>query len=284
MEPATEVEERVGKKERPLILVTNDDGITSDGLWAAARALLPLGDLLVAAPNRQWSGAGRSMPNMVSGHIEKVERQLEGREIEAYAIDASPALVVVHALLELAPRPPALVVSGINFGENISISVTISGTVGAALEGAASGLPAMAVSLAMPIANHLDGGDNTDYRGAMAYTYRFARFLLRYPRPYDVDLLNINLPLSATPETPWRLTRLARTRYFVPTPPNRAAGEGRPGYRAIDDPRSMVAPDTDVWAVAVDEVVSVTPLSLDLTSRSDFGQVEAWLHRLEEEG
>ncbi len=271
-------------EQRPLILITNDDGITSAGLWAAAEALLPLGELLVAAPNRQWSGAGRSMPNMVSGRIEAVQREVGGRPITAYAIDASPALVVVHALLELAPRRPSLVVSGINFGENISVSVTISGTVGAALEGAASGIPSMAVSLAMPIANHLDGGNDTDYRGAMANVRRFAAFLLRHPRPYDVDVLNINVPMEATPETPWRLTRLSRQRYFVPTPPRRDEGQGRPGYRAIESPETKVAPDTDVWALIVEGLVSVTPLSLDMTTRADFGQVAEWLHRLEVEG
>ncbi len=268
----------------PLILVTNDDGITSQGLWAAAEALAPLGDLLIAAPNRQWSGAGRSMPHIVSGTIEKVERTLGDRNITAYAIDASPALVVVHAILELTPRPISLVVSGINFGENISISITISGTVGAAMEGAASGIPAMAISLAMPIANHLNGSDDTDYRAAQHYVRHFADFLLRHPRPYDVDLLNINIPETATPETPWRLTRLARTRYFVPTPPSRDKGEGRPGYRAIEDPQQCVDPDTDVWAIAVDKIVSVTPLSLDLTSRTDFGTIAEWLHQAGGEG
>jgi 5'-nucleotidase len=120
--------------ERPLILVTNDDGITSKGLWAAVEAVLPLGEVLVVAPDCQWSGAGRSMPHYVTGRLMDATREVHGRRVTAYGIDASPALAVEHGVLELAPRAPSLVVSGINFGANLGSDVTISGTVGAALE------------------------------------------------------------------------------------------------------------------------------------------------------
>ncbi len=263
--------------ERPLILVTNDDGIESKGLWAAVEAVLPLGEVLVVAPDRQWSGGGRSMPPNVTGDIQPVKRSVNGEHVTAYAVDASPTLAVVHGMVELAPRPPALVVSGINSGANLSIEVTISGTVGAALEGSAFGIPAMAVSLEMDPTYHFTDDNGADYSAAMAFTQQFARQWLTCVFPYDVDVLSVNIPSDATPHTPWRLTRLSRHRYFISLPPDRANGQGRPGYKLIEN-SMQTEPDSDVWALKVDRVVSVTPLSLDLTSRAGLLAIYQQLH------
>lgn len=255
--------------EQPLILVTNDDGIDSKGLWAAVEAVLPLGEVLVVAPDRQWSGGGRSMPPNVTGHVQAVERQVNGERVTAYAVDASPALAVIHGVIEFAPRCPSLVISGINSGANLGIEVTVSGTVGAALEGGAFGIPSLAASLEMDPAYHLTADNGADYSAAMAFTRRFARHLLTSALPHDVDVFSINVPSDATADTLWHFTRLSRHRYFIPLPPDRANGEGRPGYKLIED-LSRAELDSDVRAVTVDQVVSVTPLSLDLTSRVDF--------------
>jgi len=253
----------------PLILITNDDGIDSSGLWAVVEAVLPLGEVLVVAPDRQWSGGGRSMPRDVSGRIQPAHREVDGRRVAAYAVDASPALAVDHGVVELASRRPALVVSGVNFGANLGIEVTISGTVGAALEGSAFGIPAMAVSLEMEAEHHLTGDDGADYAASQALIRRFAQHILTHALPHDVDILNINIPAGATPQTPWRLTRLSRRRYFLPVAPDRDNGEGRPGYKLIEDLQQS-EPDSDIRAIMLDQVISVTPLSLDLTSRVDF--------------
>jgi 5'-nucleotidase len=194
----------------------------------------------------------------------------------AYAVDASTALCTIHGVVEFAPRRPNLVVSGINFGANLGTEVTISGTVGAALEGGAFGIPAIAVSLEMDSAYHLTGDGRADYAAARAFTQQFARHALTLGLPVDVHALNINVARDARPETLWRLTRLSRRRYFLPLPPDRRNGEGRPGYRMIVDLENS-EPDSDVRAVQVDGIVSVTPLSLDLTSRNDFGTLDACL-------
>jgi len=262
--------------EKPLILVTNDDGIGSGGLWAAVEAVLPLGEVLVVAPDRQWSGGGRSMPPYVTGRVQPAAREINGVWVTAYAVDASPALAVIHGVTEFAPRCPSLVVSGVNFGANLGIEVTISGTVGAALEGGAFGIPSLAVSLEMDHTYHLTGDNATDYTATKAFTRQFARLTLAGASPWDVDALNVNVPAVATRDTPWRLTRLSRRRYFVPTPPDRANGAGRPGYKMIEN-IEQTEPESDVWAVMVDHVVSVTPLSLDLTSRAGFDSLAAWL-------
>jgi 5'-nucleotidase len=263
----------------PLILVTNDDGVESLGLWAAVEALAPLGEVWVVAPDRQWSGAGRAMLHDVTGALHEMTRTLDtGQTVRAYGVDATPALCIVHAMMELVPREPALLVSGINFGENVSTEITISGTVGAALEAAAFGVPAMAVSLEMPVDEHRTGAEATRYTVAQGITRRFAECLLATregapPLPFDVDVLSINVPRSVGEDTPWQLTRLSRRRYFVPLQPERESGEGRPGYTIMDRPEEA-EPGSDVRALRRDRVVSVTPLSLDLTARAAFGTIE----------
>ena len=271
----------------PLILITNDDGITSPGLRAAVQAAMPLGELLVVAPDRQWSGAGRSMPPGPEGRISRfpleVEMNLPPSQgglggVTAYQVDASPALVVAHALLELAPRRPALLISGINYGENLGTDVTISGTVGAALQAAAHGIPALAASLQTPKETHTNPSDSVDFTAAIHFTRLFARRLLAIPLPFDVDLLKLDVPSDATPETPWRLTRVSRHTYFVPISPQRAGlTDPEPiDYAPLAHPE-RAEPDSDIYALAVDRVVSIAPLSLDLTSRAEFGEVETLL-------
>ncbi|MBI5568022.1 MAG: 5'/3'-nucleotidase SurE, partial [Chloroflexi bacterium] len=122
--------------QRPLILITNDDGITSKGLRIAAEVLEPLGELLITAPHQQQSGAGRSMPSTSEGRIYRHELSINGHPIAGYGIEGTPAQVVQHGLFEIAERKVDLVVSGINYGENLGEGVTVSGTVGATLESA----------------------------------------------------------------------------------------------------------------------------------------------------
>jgi 5'-nucleotidase len=259
--------------DNPLIILTNDDGITSDGLWAVAEALMPLGDVLVVAPDRQWSGGGRSMPPTVTGQITPYLRELGDQSVMGYAVDGSPALVVQHAILELASRKPSLIVSGVNYGYNLGNEVTVSGTVGAALEAAAFGIPALAMSLEMHPKYHHTGDSCANYAAARTYARYFAQYILVYSLPFDADVININLPADATPETPWHLTTASRKRYYIPVAPDRTAGSTRPGYRVMEN-LMQVSADSDIWAVQVDRVVSVTPLSLDLTTRADMDQME----------
>jgi 5'-nucleotidase len=216
------------------------------------------------------------MPPYVSGRLLSTMVEINGERLTAFAVDASPALAVVHGVVELAPRRPDLVVSGINFGANLGTEVTVSGTVGAALEAGAFGIPGLAVSLEMDPADHLTGNDGAGYAAAAAYTRRFAEHLLTITLPQDVQAVNVNVPCDATPDTPWWLTNLSRRRYYHPTPPDRNNGRGRPGYKVMVDYDQAEA-DSDVWAVKVARVVAVTPLSLDLTSRTSFAALDSCL-------
>lgn len=263
---------------KPLILITNDDGIASPGLRAAAQAAVSLGDVLVVAPSRQWSGAGRSLPHDLRGEISPYPLDVGGRRLQAYQVDGSPAAGVLHALLELAPRRPALLISGINYGENLGADVTVSGTVGAALEGAANGLPALAVSLQTPKRMHTSPSEDVDFSAAVHFTRLFAQRLMEISLPFDVDVLKVDVPSDAALTTPWRLTRVSRHTYFTAIPPRRESwADSAPiGYQPLPHPE-RAEPDSDIYALAVDRVVAVAPLSYDLTARVDRERMEQLL-------
>jgi 5'-nucleotidase len=263
--------------KRP-ILLTNDDGIRSPGLWAAAEALSALGFVTVVAPREQQSGSGRSMPLASDGAIGEETVEVGGKTWTVYSVGGSPAQAVQHAIFEIMPAPPMLVVAGINYGENVTTSVTISGTVGAALEAAAAGIPALAVSQETESRYHLTHASDIDFAPAAHFTAWFGERLLTAGPPPDVDVLKIDVPMGATVETPWRLTQLSRARYYIPVAPNRRA-LAEPGvltYRVADDELAL-EPGSDAYVLRVERKVSVTPLSLDMTSRVDFSALEARL-------
>jgi 5'-nucleotidase len=264
------------------ILLTNDDGIRSPGLWAAAQALSQLGYVHVAAPREQFSGAGRSKPISSDGIIEIKTVTVNGQSWQVYAVGGTPAQTVQHALLEILPEPPALVVAGINYGENAGVGVTISGTVGAALEGAAHGIPALAISLETRQEEHLSYSTTVDFSTAAHFAAYFGRLLIKRRFPLDVDVLKVDVPSNATPQTPWTVTRLSHRQYYEPVLPERASWDepGLIGYRLTADPRDDIH-DTDVYTLRVRRMVTVTPLSLDLTSRVDLSALEQSLRQSE---
>lgn len=260
--------------DKPQILLTNDDGIRSAGLWAAAKALSELGFVTVAAPREQYSGAGRSMPLGSDGVLREELVTVNGLTWTVYAVGGSPAQTVQHAILELMPRRPDLVVAGINHGENLTVSITISGTIGAALEAAAFGVPAVAISLEMP--KHEQWGEsNADFSAAAHFTAHFGRMLMQGENFPDVDVLKIDVPSDATPQTPWRVTRLSRSQYYVPVSParERLTEPVRVDFEIRYD-QDLLEPDSDVYALRVAREVSITPLSLDMTSRVDLSELE----------
>jgi 5'-nucleotidase len=252
---------------RPLILLTNDDGIESPGLAASVRAVRGLGDLLVAAPVDQQTSSGRGKPAGEHGGIVE-ERREAFPDARAFAIHGSPALAVAHALVELVDRRPAVCVSGINYGENIGTSMTASGTIGAALEAASLGVPAIAVSVEVPLSTHQSTSYATlDWTAASLLLRRVVEDVLEHGLPPGAAMLNLNVP-SAPRSTQIRVTRVSRAHYYTyeervvrdHAQPHRLSE--RTHYDAGD-----LQPDDDVTALAIDRVPSLTPLSLDMTAR-----------------
>jgi 5'-nucleotidase len=257
--------------KRPFLLLSNDDGIASPGLLAAARALAPIGRLLVVAPMRQHSGWGRAMPHPV-GPAKRVALDVDG-DVEAWSVDASPSLSVRWALYTRVTDMPDLVVSGINYGENIGVSLPISGTVGAACEAASIGPRAIAVSLQTDPAHFRSHSDAVDFTAAAGVTARVANMVLQRGLPDGVDVLNVNVPSEAAPDTPWRWTRVSRHHYFESIVHEESSGERRiSGWRTVADPNGVEA-DSDIRTLALDEMISISPLTVDPTAR----EVPDWL-------
>jgi 5'-nucleotidase len=271
------------EKRKPQILLTNDDGIQSPGLWSAAEALSEIGFVHVAAPRDQYSGGGRSMPSNSDGIITPLQVSVHGKEWTVHSVGGSPAQAVLHAVLEILPSPPDLVVSGINYGENVGTGITISGTVGAALEAASLGIPALAVSMETEVKNHLSYSGDVIFSIAAYFTAKFARLLLERKMPTDVHVLKVDIPADATLDTPWEVTRVSQTRYYEPYKPDRETWDipSLVGYRLGADP-SEDASNTDVYTLRVKKAVSVTPLSLDMTSRVPLEQLQDLLRSSEQ--
>jgi 5'-nucleotidase len=201
-----------------------------------------------------------------------VALSLGGTRQIGYAVAGSPALVVAHAVLELAPRRPALCVSGINYGENIGATITSSGTVGAALEAAAFGVPSLAMSFEITARPARRGAyAEVDWTVAAHFARHFAARILARGLPPEVGVLNVNVPATATPGTPVRVTRQAEHLYFewLKPVPRDLSTEFRLRKQVRSLPLEELEPESDVAAFVRERVVSVTPLSGNLTARVD---------------
>ena len=255
--------------DRPLILITNDDGIMSPGLLSLAEAVLPLGEVLVAAPHVQQTGMGRAYPRTEDvGVIEERELELGGEKIIGYAVHGSPALCVAYGVLELADRCPDICISGINYGENMGQIATCSGTIGAALEAASHKIPSIAVSLQVPPEQYYENDyGKTDWSAAANMAKRWAQWLLSGGMPEGADLISINVPAKPHNADEYRITTQSNKSYITFLPPEK----GR------DRSKSCVLPlrpysgleledrDSDIFCVFNDRVISVTPLSMKMS-------------------
>ncbi len=178
-------------------------------------------------------------------------------------IYATPALVVVYAAVALAPRPPDLCISGINYGENIGMTISASGTVGAALEAAVIGIPALAVSRGAPIELHgAPDYRDLDWSAARRVTRLLAERILRLGLPPGTDVLNVNVPAGATEHTEIRPTVQGRQRHvYFTRPQQQDAAQGPALSLANLVDRATLEPDSDIQAFLIDNVVSVSPLT-----------------------
>jgi len=245
---------------KPLVLITNDDGVLAPGIRAVAEALREIAEVVVAAPDRERSAASHSI---------SLDRPLRVDEIEdgTYAIDGTPVDCVYLALLHLVPRKPALVVSGINNGYNLGSDVFYSGTVAGAVEGALRGVPSLAVSLGRK--SPQDFSYAARFAGALAHEI-IRRGTGALP---DASLLSVNLPPG--PVSGYRVTFLGRRVYRDQVEVRRDL-RGR-SYYWIGGPEENATdmPGSDCSAVR-EGLASVTPLGLDLTHTRLIGELVTW--------
>ncbi len=260
------------------ILLTNDDGIDSPGLWAAAAVLSEIGYVTVVAPREHCSAMGRGFGRHEDGKIEIRHMVINGQKWDTYAVGGTPSQTVLHGVLEVMQQKPDLVVSGINYGENLSTDISYSGTVGAAIEAASMGIPALATSYQI-MEEEWNTFFDIDFSVAAYFTQYFARQLLDTPMPSDVQLLNLGIPFGATRETPWRITRVAKGRYYNPYIKRDGSWSEEGHFSSHIIVADDLPADSDVSTVVKDKMVSVTPVSLDMTSRVDFNDLDHLLRK-----
>ena len=232
----------------PRILVTNDDGIFSEGIKLLAEALAEVGEVTVVAPDREQSAMGHALTLSRPLRMQKVG---EGR----FAVDGTPTDCVNLGVLSLfKDSPPDFVASGINFGPNLGDDVTYSGTVSAGFEGTLLGIPSVAFSQEV--------AEGFSFRPAAAFARELFRILIaeREKLPKDL-LLNVNIP--AGPIQGLSFTRLGR-RVYKQSVIEKLDPRGRKYYWIHGTPRWEKASGTDYEAMASGRI-SVTPLHLDLT-------------------
>ncbi len=265
---------------RPLIFLTNDDGVGSPGLAAAAAALDLLGDLLIVAPAVQQTSMGRSRNRQSVKNARFKNHQVfyENQEWSAWAIDATPAVTVQLGLFSLTDRKPDLLVSGINYGENVGTCVTVSGTIGAALEAAELGVRSLAVSLEINTHDYHSYDQGLDFRAAVYFTRMLAERMLGADLPSDVDVLKLEIPAYATSDTEIRITRQDKIPYYSPLVKLNRIGDQPAQLEHLPQKGMYFEEGTDAHALA-EGLVSITPLSLDLTSRVQLDQLKVLIFR-----
>jgi 5'/3'-nucleotidase len=249
------------------ILITNDDGISSSGLLAAYEAVKGLGEVTIVAPATQQSAVGRSMTLFNPLRLSRLK--INGTT--AYTVSGTPTDAVIIGMFVAMKKKPDLVISGFNIGENLSTeAATTSGTIGAALEAAGQGVPAIAVSIRVEDEGDkfVDTNFKRDYSSAIAVVRKLAQCVLDGRLPEGVDVLNVNVPAHAGPDTEVVVTRLARKMYATRVH-RRRDPRGR-SYYWIDGKVVEDADEgTDLHTIMKKGMISVTPMTMDMTAAAN---------------
>ncbi len=250
--------------DKPLILVTNDDGITAPGIRTLIRLMNAIGEVIVVAPDNPQSGMGHAI-TVNSTLFVKQEHIDNGPQIE-YSTSGTPADCVKLAKHEILDRTPDLCVSGINHGSNSSINVIYSGTMSAAVEAGIEGIPAIGFSLC-------DYSWEADFSPVEQYVSKIAKNVLKYGLPKGV-VLNVNFPRTESIKG----IRVCR----------QASGNWEEEFDKRKNPHGQEyywlsgkfvnldkGEDTDEWALKNDYVAMV-PVQFDMTAHHCIQQLNSW--------
>ncbi len=250
--------------ERIRILVTNDDGIQSQGLVTLAKALAAVGEVWVVAPDRERTAVAHAVTLHKPLRVQRTGTRM-------YAVNGTPVDCVNLALLKLLPKRPHLLVSGINKGVNLGDDVLYSGTVSAAVEGTILGVPSMAVSQ--------EGRERFRFDVGAQYAVRVARLILQEGLPEET-LVNLNIPDRSFGMTKGvRVTCLSRRRFDNPII-EKVDPHGR-NYYWIAGTRISWSRNKDADHEAIAEGrASLTPIRLDSTHHGALDRLRSWESRL----
>ena len=249
--------------KKPLILVTNDDGITSPGILALSNEMKELGEVVVIAPDKPQSGVGHAIT--INSTLRVTKTKFHSVSVE-YSISGTPVDCVKMAVNEILDRKPDLIVSGINHGSNISINVIYSGTMSAAIEGAIEGIPSVGFSL-------LHDSINADFTASRYIAKIISKQILSKRLPKNI-CLNVNVPKIHLSELKGiKVCRQARATWIEEFD-KRKDPNGNPYYwltgKFVNYDEGKT--DTDVWAVK-NNFASVVPVQFDMTGYKAMGRI-----------
>lgn len=254
-------------KKKPLILVTNDDGITAPGIRALIEVMNTIGDVYVVAPDAPQSGMGHAITINDTLYCDKVKLDEKEPQVE-YSCSGTPVDCVKIAVNEILKRKPDLCVSGINHGSNSSINVIYSGTMSAAVEAGTQGIPSIGFSL-------LDYALDADFEPSKKFVKKIVKECLKNKLPKGV-VLNVNIPkLSAKEIKGIKVCRQANA-HWEEKFDKRTNPVGRDYYwlsgEFVNEDKGE---DTDEWALA-NGYVSVVPVQFDLTAHHAIKEINTW--------
>ncbi len=256
---------------KPLILITNDDGIIAKGIQSLISCLLPLGNLFVVAPDGPRSAQSSALTVTTPLRVKKIKEE-DG--LTEYICNGTPADCVKLALNQLCPRKPDIIVSGINHGMNSSISIIYSGTMGAALEGCVNGIPSIGFSLC-----NYDPRANFDT--AMAYAYKITKKTMATGLPRTI-CLNVNIP--DLPEDKIQGISICRQSegYWAEEFVQRKDPSGKRYYwltgQFINAEKQNS--ETDEWALE-NGFISIVPVKVDMTAYEHLDELKKIDYELE---
>lgn len=253
-------------EKKPLILVTNDDGITAPGIRQLIKIMNEIGDVVVVAPDSPQSGKGHAVTIDSTLYVSK--RIIDNGIQTEYSCSGTPADCVKIARHEILKRTPDLCVSGINHGSNSSINVIYSGTMSAAVEAGIEGIPAIGFSL-------LDFSWNADFSQSEAFIKKITLSVLKNGLPKGT-VLNVNIPnLKKEAIRGIKICRQAKARW-VEKFDKRINPNGREYYWLTGEfVNEDKGEDTDQWALE-NGYISVVPVQYDLTAYHAIGQLNMW--------
>ena len=252
--------------KRPLILVTNDDGINAPGIRTLISVVKNIGDVIVVAPDSPQSGMGHAITINSTLHSSRITPK--NSEIIEYSCSGTPADCVKLAINELMPRKPDLCVSGINHGSNSSINVIYSGTMSAAIEAGIEGVPAIGFSL-------LDYSWNADFSQSKDFIRNITLNALNNGIPKGV-VLNVNIPAVKKSDVKGvKICRQAKA-YWVEEFDKRKNPLGQEYYwltgKFVNKDQGE---DTDEWALK-NNYISIVPVEFDLTAHHAIQDLNEW--------
>ena len=251
-------------KNVPVILITNDDDITSKGIRSMVEAVKDLGKVIVVAPDKPQSGMGHAIT--IGSPLRMSKVNLFG-DIEAWQTSGTPVDCVKLAVDKILHRKPDICLSGINHGANHSINVIYSGTMSAAMEAAIEGIPSIGFSL-------LDYKYDADFEASKAIVRKMVQFVMGLKNPEKHLLLNVNIP--AVPLEKIKGIKICKQAYakYDEAFDERIDPQGKKYYWLTGEFKNYdKAKDTDVWALK-HNYVSVVPVQFDLTNYALKKQLE----------